>query len=57
MTIKRLDIGLWRKPNGSIKWDTEISYDKGSCGCHIWTLGPICVTWLSNECSQSEIEL
>jgi hypothetical protein len=54
MQIGRLDIGLWKyPPNSPWKWYQrwfEISYDKGLCGCHLFTVGRICVTWMGDEC-------
>jgi hypothetical protein len=51
MRIGRLDVGLWRKPDGSISWKNGPEYMKAICNCRIWTLGPICVTWLvDDEC-------
>lgn len=53
MKIHRLDVGFWRKPDSSISWKNAPEYLKGLCGCHIWTLGPIAITWLSDECLSS----
>ena len=50
MKIGRLDVGFWRKPDKTISWKNGPEYCKGICGCHIWTLGPIAITWLSDEC-------
>jgi len=51
MQIGRLDIGFWKsfRPLNLKQW-FEISYMKGYCGCHIFTISRICITWLGDEC-------
>ena len=50
MRIWRLDIGLARKPRTrAIAWDWGIYANRGTCGCWVFSVGPIYITWLSNK--------
>ena len=55
MKIKRFDIGFWRKPSGRIAWTwPPFEYHNGICGCVLITIGPICITWIGDECLDAE---
>lgn len=51
MKIGRLDIGIWTTPR-KLTWKDwfELAYDPGLCGCHIFTISRIYITWLGDEC-------
>jgi hypothetical protein len=54
MRLGRLDIGLWKYPRKSIRNYVTFGYDKGLCGCHLFTFGIVCVTWFGDECLEQE---
>jgi len=56
MQIGRLDIGLWKYTTPSWRTWFHLEYNKGLCGCRIWTIGLVAVTWLSDECLSAEAE-
>lgn len=48
MRILDLEFGLALGNNGKVYW--SLSYDRGTCGCYLFTVGPFYITWLMNEC-------
>ncbi len=51
MQIKRLEIGFWRRDGKIVScgWP-HVEYTKGLCGCRLFSIGPLCITWLGDEC-------
>lgn len=56
MQIHRLDIGLCKYTKSSWKNWLRFEHDIGCCGCHIWTVGLLYVTWLGDECLNASAE-
>jgi hypothetical protein len=54
MQIKRLNVGFWRKEGKIVCAKPYLSFEKACCACYLLTLGPICVTWMGQECLDAE---
>lgn len=51
MRIGRLELGFWRKEGKLVSVNYPyFEYLRGLCGCHLLSVGPLCATWLSDEC-------
>ena len=55
MQLWRVSISLWQSPRPlTLKDYFALEYDKGVCGCHIFTIGRVCVEFLGDECYYHE---
>lgn len=55
MKLGRLEFFITRNEDGTVHW-RSFEYNYGCCKCHIFTLGPVGFTWLSDECITSSEE-
>jgi len=55
MNIGKLHIGFWRNVDGKLyKPVVWLEYRHDACGCYMFTVANLCVTWLMFECWEAE---